>query len=620
MANVADPNVLLDQAMRFTGSENAPPTWFPPVKQEWGSSFVTGVEAVKEYHQLSQDLKKRGEEYAAQTGAYLAEADKAVAKYGAAIPSWMKKAANQGALWTPMILEVRALSATVEATTGYAFDVVSKNLKEAAKYAPLVARGADLGFDIYNLVKAQGLTSQQIIKSVSGLLDNTVNVVTEVGKAFKLSTELAKDVFAAIPWVGKITSALLKIIEVLINVFKGTDPKAVLANVKIADMQAREAVVSVCKLKLQQSFLPESSVVDQGPSPADYFRPISYWLQRSVDWWIGVGEYAGKTPGKDRWSVFGDGGLTRVPDMPAPPMTPMWFYVALCGDVLPPMLRPTTCGVETYEPGWIGSRNFRTPKDCYTAGVEFFKKELGLKTFGIPRATRECMWKLIQAILASVRPASSPENFPNDQGRSFFLTLQQICLNELLSGRINSRFLKYLNSEMLQRNGFIPGDKGYRKADNVGPNEGTYFGIQTPGMFGGDMQPYFGAATCRDLSPDSDEDFSLRIDKKFEKQLTEFAQRCQAPVDNVAFYDPSLNGGDGGWVFDMSVMEGLRKEPPKGQLILDEKVITNLDQAVEKDKDRFAEGAIPWVALLAAGGAGIGFWMYARNKARGGKR
>jgi len=611
-----DPNALFELAARYTGEESeiAPKTWFAPQRQEWAGSFVSGIEAVQEYHKLGQDLKKKGEKYAAETSQYLSKGDKYLAAFGGEIPNWMAKAAEQGALWTPMLLELRSLNATVEVVTGRAFDTVSKKVKEAAKYASFVQSGVDLGIDIIKLVNSEKLNAANIVGAVNDLLNGSIKVVVEASKAFKFSTEAVKDVFAAVPWVGKLTSVVLSVIEFLIKRFAGTDPRMVLANIKIADMQAREVVFELCKSKLSQSMTPlasEGSGASQ--TPGDYFRPISYWIQRSVDHWVGAGEYSGKTPGKDRWSVFGEGGLARIPESPAPPMTPMWFYVALCGDVVPPMLRPTTCGVETYEAGWIGARNFRTPKDCYTAGVEAIKKKYNLKSFGIPRVTRECMWKLVQAILAGVQSPSGFVPSQTDQGRSFFLTLQQICLNEYVSQRINDEFLSYLNNDLLQRNGFVPGDLGFRRADMFG--EGEFYGIKTKGTFN---QWYEGAATCRDLATDNV--MSLRLDVKFQKQFSDFSKLALKPVDGQAFYDQTLNGGDGGWVFDMTALENNQKMPPKSQLIVGKQVANALNDAIKKDQGRFAEGSIPWVSLFAAGGAGFGVWMYARHRARGGKR
>jgi hypothetical protein len=236
--------------------------------------------------------------------------------------------------------------------------------------------------------------------------------------------------------------------------------------------------------------------------------------------------------------------------------------------------------------------------DCYTDGVDLFRRgnnpwqKTPNPKFGIPRATRKLMWTMIQSILGAVKSPMLSGFSQADDGLMFYSTLQQIVFNEYLSGRINEAFLEYLNLDLVQRNGMIPSDKGYAEVK------------------GEKGQTYWGRATCRD--------HGVRIDTPFWKQIGQFQRHAlKTEVAGKPVYDSVKEA----FTFDASQMKKDRNGPANSMLIVEKNAEKNLEASLKGEtKDRMAEGAIPWVTVIAAGGAGLGAWLYARNKARGGKR
>ena len=569
---------LLQQLIKAgTGSESklAPPTWQAPLRETVGSTFVSGIEAVETYRNLTSAAK--------------AAATKAATVTRGAIPGWAKDIAKAGGLWTPMELEARALVATVEASANKLFTEVSQNVKKAAALAPLIGIGLDVASQVASLTKAVDIRT--VMSAVTGLLKNAIDIVTTVSKAFNV----AKDALACVPYVGLVASLITTGIQLAMSWFPGKSIPATLEEFRKSDEEALKSIQDYCKQTAETDSRPYPTGRDdkgnQVVSPSDMFRPVSYWIQRCVDFYVtGKGSYK---------SVYGDRGMSYEPKYPAPPLTPVYFYLALCGDVLPPILRVTTCGVNAYRQGFYeGNRVRRDIFDCYSVAVNMARAGEGLwkgapnPNFGIPRSTRKLMWRVIQTILGGVKSPALSGFQGSDDGYAFYSTLQQIVFNEYIAGRIDEKLITYLNNDMAQRHG---------------RTENSELGLVSRKS---EKSRFEGRATCFDHGVD--------LSGAFWESLQKFqADALERPsVGGQPFYDKFKET----WNFDMSLMKANRTQPPKGVLVLNEQSEKAITAGIKGDKkDRLADGAVPWATLLVAGGAGFGAWMYARSKARGGK-
>lgn len=556
-----------------TGSESklAPPTWQAPLRETVGATLISGIEAVDLYRSLTPVTK-------------------VFEQTRGAIPGWAKSIAKVGGLWQPMALEARALVATVEASANKMFKEVSANVKKAAALAPLIGIGLDVASQVMALTKAVDVKT--IMSAVTGLLKNALDIVSTVSKAFNV----AKDALACVPYLGMVASLITTGIQMALQYFPGKDIPGAIENFRLADEDALKSVEAYCKQTAETDARPYPTGRDKDGkptvTPSDMFRPVSYWIQRCVDFYVkGQGSYR---------TVYGDRGMSYEPKYPAPPMTPSYFYLALCGDVLPPILRVTTCGVNSYKPGFLaGGRVYRDIFDCYTVAVNMARSGQGPwkgapnPDFGIPRKTRQLMWRLLQTILGGVKSPALSGFQGSDDGFAFYSTLQQIVFNEYLANRIDEKLIGYLNGDMAMRHGHT--DVSDLKLVIRKNDKGS---------------PFEGRATCYDHGIDISGSFWQGL-QQFQADATE-----RATVEGKPFYDKFKET----WNFDASLMKAARKEPAKGVLVLGEDAEKAITSGLKGEtKDRMAEGAVPWSTLLVAGGLGFGAWMYTRSKARGGK-
>ena len=596
MADALTP--LVDKLTIGAGSETGwqPNGWLPPDTAQYTSTLVSGIAAIEEYKQLPQKM--------------LGGASGVVAGWtqGIDIPKWATDIAATGGLWLPMALESTSLVAAVEAVTNKAFAEVAKGAKELGKFgdiASLAKSGVAIAGDVISLVEKlkRDLSVETIVQSVADLINNVASVVADVGKALNWAKDLVADAFAAIPFCGMVASVLAQGIALLIQYgnFLPYSRESTEAGIRKADDEAAKLILDRCKAIITQDTRPvgtsfDSSKQQINAGPADLFRPISYWMFRCAQAYSeGLGSYR---------NPFGGRGLFNEPRYPAPPMTPVYFYVALCGDVLPPMLRPTTCGVANYRRGWLEFRRERDPFDCYTATVTRLRAKYG-PNFGIPLATRKLMWKLVQGILGCVKNpmiggfAASAK----DDGKTLYSTLQQICYNEYLAGRINEELLEALNFDLTARHGWTE-------------NEG-FFPYNHEGL------PYFGRATCRDAG--------IRIDRQFFDELQKFSiSTLNATIETKEGKKNFYSAGK--WQFDQRLMAEARGKNVKGTLVvrpMAAQVIVKsfgkiasmkgLGDAMGPEmRDRFADGPMPWTAMLGADNRNVDSWMYLRSRARKG--
>lgn len=592
---MANLQTLIDKSVVGGGSDTGimPAGWAAAGPEQYTSTLISGIDAIEQYKNLPNQII--GGAVGAVPG-WLKDAN---------IPKWATDIAATGGLWLPMALESSSLVAAVEAVANKAFGEIVNGTKLLGKYgnvAALAKSGIAVAGDVLALVdKLTGeLEIGKIVSAVGNLVNNVASVIAVIGEKLKWAKDMVADAFAAIPFCGAVASFIAQGVAMLIEYL--TYPRQQIEeNMAKADQEAGKLIDGMCKAYVTRDTRPVESGFDSTKqqtfaSPADLFRPVSYWLYSCAEaYTTGRGGYR---------NPFGGRGFYNEPNFPPPPMTPVYLYVALCGDVVPPMLRGSTCGVATYQSGWRNHRYMRERGDCYTASVRRLQGKYG-KNFGIPLQTRKLMWKIIQALLGCVKsPGLTGALEQQDDGKVLYSTLQQICYNEYIAGRINEELLLDLNNDVVSKHGFVEGNFLPVRLDY---SKGiTSFNIE-----------YMGAANCRDAG--------VRLDKQFLDELRKFAisalnQTTETKEGKKRFYD------NGKWQFDATLMGGPR---PKGTLVVragaaqtilqSYKAVASVkalgDTMSPEVRDRFADGPMPWTSALHDGG--ISHWMALRGRARG---
>jgi len=592
---MANLQTLIDKSVAGGGSETGlmPAGWLPPDTSQYASTLISGIDAIEQYKNLPQNL------IGGATGTVQGWMQ------GIEIPKWASDIASTGGLWLPMALESSSLVAAVEAVANKAFGEISNGAKQLGQFgniASLAKTGIAVAGDVLALVDKlqKDLSIGTIVQSVSDLVNNVATVVADLGKALNYAKELVADAFAAIPFCGAVASFIAQGVAMLIEYL--TYPRAAVEqNMLKADQEAGKRIDDLCKSYVVRDTRPVATSYDSSKQqafagPADLFRPVSYWVYACSEAYTkGSGGYR---------NPFGGRGFYNEPKFPPPPMTPVFLYVSLCGDAVPPMLRGSTCGAWNYQSGWRNHRYMRDPGDCYTASVARLQPKYG-KNFGIPLQTRKLMWKIIQALLGCVKTPmlAGLSASAKDDGKTLYSTLQQICYNEYLAGRINEELLLALNNDIVSKHGFVEGNFLVTRYETGGMKS---FSISYPG-----------AASCRDAG--------VRLDKQFLDELQKFSlaalnQTIETKDGKKNFYS------NGKWQFDARLMGGKK---PKGQLVVRAGAAQTIikgymkvasvkslgDSMGPELRDRLADGTMPWTSVLSDGG--IPTWMALRGRARG---
>lgn len=593
---MANLQTLIDKSVAGAGSETglAPAGWLPPDTAQYASTLISGIDAIEQYKNLPQNL------IGGATGAVQGWMQ------GIEIPKWASDIASTGGLWLPMALESSSLVAAVEAVANKAFTEIASGAKQLGQFgniAALAKSGIAVAGDVMALVDKlqKDLSVGTIVQSVADLVNNVASVVADVGKALSWAKEIVADAFAAIPFCGAVASFIAQGVAMLIEYL--TYPKAQIEeNMAKADQEAGKLIDELCKSYVVRDTRPVATSYDSSrqqafAGPADLFRPISYWIYACAEAYTsGKGSYR---------NPFGGRGFFNEPNFPPPPMTPVYLYLALCGDVVPPMLRGSTCGAWVYQSGWRQHRYGRERFDCYTASVLRLQQKYG-PNFGIPLQTRKLMWKIIQALLGCVKTPmlAGLSASAKDDGKTLYSTLQQICYNEYLAGRINEELLLALNNDIVSKHGFVEGNFRPQRFETK------------QGLVSYDIQ-YAGGASCRDAG--------VRLDKQFLDELQKFSlaalnQTIETKEGKKNFYS------NGKWQFDARLMGG---KSPKGVLVVKPAAAQSIIQSYRRVaslkgigdsmspemRDRIADGPMPWTSVLQGGG--VNHWMSLRGMARG---